>query len=61
MPWQGFRRMNAAVIENIIHVKAGTPLDLIHEIRHAIHQQHMGIEFYAVYAEAHTLPHTAGH
>ena len=61
MTWEGFRRMDAALIENVIHVKAGAPLDLVHEIRHAIHQQRMGTEFYVVYAEAHTLPHTAGY
>ena len=61
MTWEGFRRMDAALIENVIHVKAGATLDLVHEIRHAIHQQHMGTEFYVVYAEAHTLPHTAGY
>jgi hypothetical protein len=61
MTWEGFRRMDAALIENVIHVKAGATLDLVHEIRHAIHQQRMGTEFYVFYAEAHTLPHTAGY
>ncbi len=62
MTWgDGLRLMDAALIGNIIHVKAGATLDLVHEIRHAIHQQRMGAEFYAVYAEAHSLPDTAGY
>jgi len=61
MNWEGFNRMHAVVIENVIHVKAGAVLNLVHEIRHAIHQHRMGSEFYVVYAEAHTLPETAGY
>ena len=62
MAWgDGLHLMDAALIGNIIHVKAGATLDLVHEIRHAIHQQRMGAEFYAVYAEAHSLPDTAGY
>ena len=34
MAWEGFRDMKAVVIKEIIHVKPGATLDLVHEIRH---------------------------